>query len=150
MPDISKKDYNKLADSMAKKSPITKNTAFSFVIGGLICAIGQILSDLYSSFGLSDKHSGMLVTVTLISLSAILTAIGVYDKIAKFGGAGTLVPVTGFANSIVSPAMEFVPEGYILGVGVKIFSIAGPVLTYGGLTSVICGLIYYIMQGGNV
>ncbi len=150
MSDISKKDYNKLADSMAKKSPIIKNTAFAFVIGGIICAIGQILSDLYSSFGMSDKESGAWVTVTLISLSAILTAIGLYDKIAKVGGAGTLVPVTGFANSIVSPAMEFVPEGYILGVGVKIFSIAGPVLTYGGLTSFIAGLIYYFMQGGKV
>ena len=146
MSDISKKDYNKLADSMAKKSPIVKNKVFAFLIGGSICALGQVLSAFYSSLGYSDKHSGMLVTVTLIVLSAILTATGVYDKIARFGGAGTLVPVTGFANSIVSPAMEFVPEGYILGVGVKIFSIAGPVLTYGGLTSVICGLIYYFMR----
>ena len=148
MSEISKKDYNKLSDSLAKKSPIIKNTAFAFLIGGLICAIGQILLDFYSSLAVSDKVAGALVTVTLILFSAILTAIGVYDKIAKLAGAGTLVPVTGFANSIVSPAMEFGPEGYILGVGVKIFSIAGPVLTYGGLTSVICGLIYYFMRGG--
>ncbi|MBQ2941317.1 MAG: stage V sporulation protein AC [Clostridia bacterium] len=147
MSDISKKDYNKLSDSMAEKSPIIKNTAFAFLVGGLVCAIGQILLDFYSSLDVSDKVAGALVTVTLILFSAILTAIGVYDKIAKLAGAGTLVPVTGFANSIVSPAMEFVPEGYILGVGVKIFSIAGPVLTYGGLTSVICGLIYYFMRG---
>ena len=135
---------------MAKKTPVIKNTAFAFVTGGFIFAIGQILSDLYSSFGISDKEAGAWVTITLICISAILTAIGLYDKIAKFGGAGTLVPVTGFANSIVSPAMEYVPEGYILGVGVKMFSIAGPVLTYGGLTSVLAGLIYYFMQGGEV
>ena len=146
MPDISKKDYNKLADSMAKKSPIIKNTAFAFVIGGIICAFGQILLDLYSSFGLSDKHSGMLVTVTLISISAILTAIGLYDKIAKFGGGGTLVPITGFANAVVSPAMEFKTEGFVLGLGVKIFSIAGPVIVYGVLASMAYGLIYWILK----
>ena len=147
MSEISKKDYQKLSDSMAKKSPIMKNTIFAFVTGGLICAIGQILLDFYSSLDVSDKVASSLVTITLIIVSAVLTAIGIYDKIAKYAGAGTLVPVTGFANSIVSPAMEFVPEGYILGVGVKIFSIAGPVLTYGGLTSVICGIIYYFMRG---
>lgn len=146
MSDIKSSDYKKLSDSLAKKSPILKNTFFAFLIGGAICALGQVLSEFFSSYGLSPKESGALVTVSLIVLSALLTAFNLYEKIAKYGGAGTLVPVTGFANSIVSPAMEYVPEGYILGVGVKIFSIAGPVLTYGGLTSVICGLIYYVMK----
>ena len=96
--------------------------------------------------GANESVAGTLVSISLILLSAIATALCFYDKLAKHGGAGTLVPITGFANSIVSPAMEFLPEGWILGVGVKIFSIAGPVLTYGGLTSVLCGLIYYIME----
>lgn len=146
MSDIKSKDYIRLADSLAKKSPIFKNTFFAFLTGGFICALGQVFFEIFSLYGLSQKESGPYVTVILIVFSAILTAFNLYEKIAKYGGAGTLVPVTGFANSIVSPAMEFVPEGYILGVGVKIFSIAGPVLTYGGLTSVICGLIYYLMK----
>ncbi len=146
MSDIKSKDYQRLADLLAEKSPILKNTFFAFLIGGLICATGQVFYEIFALYGLSQKESGPYVTVILIVLSAILTAFNLYEKIAKYGGAGTLVPVTGFANSIVSPAMEYVPEGYILGVGVKIFSIAGPVLTYGGLTSVICGLIYYLMK----
>lgn len=146
MAEISDKDYQKLSDSMSKKSPILKDCFSAFLIGGAICSIGEILSELYKCIGFSEKLSSSLVAISLILLSAVLTASGLYDKIAKFGGAGTLVPITGFANSIVSPAMEFVPEGWILGVGVKIFSIAGPVLAYGGLTSFICGIIYYIAE----
>lgn len=146
MKDISDKEYQNLADSMAKKSPIVKDCLWAFFIGGAICALGEILSQLYKSFGMEEKTASSLVAISLILLSAILTACGIYDKIAKYGGAGTLVPITGFANSIVSPAMEFVPEGWILGVGVKIFSIAGPVLAYGGLTSFISGIIYYFTE----
>lgn len=146
MKDISAKDYQKLSDKMAKKSPIVKDCLYSFIIGGAICALGESLSQLYKGFGMEEKTASSLVAISLILLSAILTALGVYDKIAKYGGAGTLVPITGFANSIVSPAMEFVPEGWILGVGVKIFSIAGPVLAYGGLTSFISGIIYYVTE----
>lgn len=140
------KAYEALADSMAKKSPIGRDCLFAFLIGGAICALGEMLSQAYKIAGAEEKTAGTLVAITLILLSAILTAAGVYDKIAKIGGAGTLVPITGFANSIVSPAMEFRPEGWILGVGVKLFSIAGPVLAYGGLTSFICGIIYYITE----
>lgn len=146
MKDISDKEYQNLADSMAKKSPIVKDCLWAFFIGGAICSLGEILSQLYKGFGMEEKTASSLVAISLILLSAILTAFGIYDKIAKYGGAGTLVPITGFANSIVSPAMEFVPEGWILGVGVKIFSIAGPVLAYGGLTSFISGIIYYFTE----
>lgn len=146
MKNISSKEYNDLSKSMEKKSPIFKDCSFAFLIGGTICAIGEILSQLLGKFGLEEKTASALVSILLILLSAVLTATGMYDKIAKHGGAGTLVPITGFANSIVAPAMEFVPEGWILGVGVKIFSIAGPVLAYGGLTSFICGIIYCIAE----
>lgn len=144
MKNISSKEYNDLSKSMEKKSPIFKDCAFAFLIGGAICALGEISSQLLSQFGLAEKTASALVSILLIVLSSVLTATGIYDKIAKHGGAGTLVPITGFANSIVAPAMEFVPEGWILGVGVKIFSIAGPVLAYGGLTSFVCGIIYFI------
>lgn len=147
MNDISNSEYKRLADSMAEKSPLYKNIPASFLVGGAICALGEVLSQLYKFFGTAEKSAAMLVSISLILLSAILTATGLYDKIAKFGGAGTLVPITGFANSIVSPAMEFCPEGLILGVGVKIFSIAGPVLAYGGITSFVCGIIHLIAEG---
>lgn len=146
MSEISNKAYQDLAKSMAPRSPIMKDCLKAFAIGGIICVLGEVLSEVYRQAGLNEKTAGTLVSISLIVLSAIVTAFGFYDKLAKHGGAGTLVPITGFANSIVSPAMEFLPEGWILGVGVKIFSIAGPVLTYGGLTSVICGFIYYMME----
>lgn len=145
MSDISNSEYKKLADFKARKSPIIKDCVFAFVIGGFICAIGQVLMELYKAWGLSEKIASPTVAISLIVLSAVLTALNAYDKIAKYAGAGTLVPITGFANSVVSPAMEYVPEGWILGVGVKMFTIAGPVLAYGGLTSVICGIIYYFL-----
>ncbi len=146
MSEISNKAYQDLAKSMAPRSPIFKDCLKAFLIGGAICAFGEVLSEVYRKMGANESVAGTLVSISLILLSAIATALCFYDKLAKHGGAGTLVPITGFANSIVSPAMEFLPEGWILGVGVKIFSIAGPVLTYGGLTSVLCGLIYYIME----
>ena len=116
----------------------------AFLIGGLICLIGQALNALYTMAGLSEKEVKAAVPITLIVLTAILTGIGVFDKIAKHAGAGTVVPITGFANSIVSPAMEFQSEGHILGTGAKLFTIAGPVIAYGCSAAVVYGLIIYI------
>lgn len=132
-----------------KATPDSKScmdTFRAFLIGGFICVIGQGLTDLYSYFGLDDKAAGTWCTVTLVFLSALLTGLGVYEKIAKRGGAGTLVPVTGFANAVCSPAVEFKSEGYILGLGAKIFTIAGPVILYGTAASFIYGIIYYIVS----
>ncbi len=115
----------------------------AFVIGGIICCIGQGLTDLYGNAGFDDKTAAAWTSVTLVFLSALLTGLGLYEKIAKHGGAGTLVPITGFANAVVSPALEFKAEGFVLGVGAKIFAIAGPVILYGTAASVLYGLIYY-------
>ncbi|RGF93936.1 stage V sporulation protein AC [Ruminococcus sp. AM54-1NS] len=116
----------------------------AFLFGGLICVIGQSLMDMYLYLGLSKDNASMSVSITLIFLSALLTGLGWYDRIAKHAGAGTLVPITGFANSVVAPALEFKTEGYILGLGAKIFIISGPVILYGTLASVLYGLIYYL------
>ena len=137
-------DYKKYADSFSPKSKIIVNTIKAFVIGGIICMIGEGFIELYSYLGFNKEQSGTLECISLILLSAILTSLHVYDKIAKHAGAGTLVPITGFANAIVSPAIEFRPEGMVLGVGAKIFSIAGPVITYGIIASIISGAYYYI------
>lgn len=131
-----------------KASPNSKSCIdipCAFVIGGLICVIGQALTDFYSYLGFDDRTSAAWCTVTLVFLSALLTGLGVYEKIAKHGGAGTLVPVTGFANAVASPAVEFKSEGFILGLGAKIFIIAGPVILYGTAASVLYGLIYYFL-----
>ena len=116
----------------------------AFLFGGLICVIGQSLMDMYLYLGLSKDNASMSVSITLIFLSALLTGLGWYDRIAKHAGAGTLVPITGFANSVAAPALEFKTEGYILGLGAKIFIISGPVILYGTLASVLYGLIYYL------
>lgn len=118
----------------------------AFFIGGAICAIGQAVLNFYLSLGLSTPFASTACSITLVALSALLTGLGVYDNIAKFGGGGTLVPITGFANAVVSPAMEYKSEGFVLGLGVKIFTIAGPVIVYGTLASVAYGIIYYIMN----
>ncbi len=139
-------DYQKLSEKTAKKSPIIKDIIFAFLIGGTICTIGQVLYTIYYDvIKLSTTDSKTYVSITLIFLSALFTGLGIYDKIAKFGGAGTLVPITGFANAMVSPALEFKTEGYVLGLGTKIFAIAGPVIVYGTTASVIYGIIYYII-----
>ena len=118
----------------------------SFLVGGLICCIGQAFNNLYTYLGLDETQAGTLTSVTLVFLSAFLTGFGIYGQIAKFGGAGTLVPITGFANAVVSPALEFKTEGYVLGVGAKIFVIAGPVIVYGLAASAIYGIILYISR----
>lgn len=143
---ISKDEYGKMADKASPPSPVVKNCCFAFLIGGLICTIGQVIFDLCEMGGLEENTCRAVVSMSLVALTAILTGVGVFDKIAKFAGAGTMVPITGFANSIVSPAMEFKSEGEILGTGANMFKIAGPVIVYGCSASVIYGLIAYIFK----
>jgi len=142
---MTEKDYGKLIKSMAPRSPLGKDCGFAFVIGGLICCIGQLIMNGYAALGLDKTDSGTATCMTLITISALLTGLSLYDNIAKYAGAGTLVPITGFANSISAPAVEFKTEGFILGVGAKMFTIAGPVIVYGVSASVVYGLIYWIL-----
>ena len=141
---MDKKEYGKLVESMAPKSPILKDCALAFLIGGLICTLGQLIMNGYSALGLSKDNAGTATSMTLVALSALFTGLSLYDNLAKHAGAGTLVPITGFANSIAAPAVEFKTEGFILGVGAKMFIIAGPVIVYGTVASVIYGVIYWI------
>ncbi len=141
---LSQSQYSELYKeaSMGTKSWITIPKAF--VIGGLICTFGEVLLNLYEYLGMSKDNGAMLTSITLVFLSALFTGLGLYQKLAKHAGAGTLVPITGFANSVVAPAIEFKTEGLILGLGAKIFIISGPVILYGTLASMVYGLIYYI------
>ena len=141
---VSPKEYDKIVQKNSPKSKIFKNCLKAFLIGGTICTIGQGLFALYQSFGLDEKMSKTLVSVSLIFLGILFTALGLYDKIAKHGGAGTLVPITGFAHAVSSPAIEFKSEGYIAGLGAKLFIIAGPVIVYGVSASIVYGVIYWI------
>ena len=142
--NMDKNQYKKFADAHAPRSPIAKNCVFAFLVGGTICALAQGLTDLYLIIpSMTLENSRTLVSVSLIFIAVLLTGLGVFDKIAKFAGAGTLVPITGFANSVASPAIDSRSEGYILGVGAKIFTVAGPVILYGLLSGVIYGIIYY-------
>ena len=143
---ISPKEYDKIVKKNSPKSTIFKNCIVAFLVGGLICTIGQVLFELYQMWGLEENPSKTLTSVTLIFLGILLTAIGVYDKIAKHAGAGTLVPITGFANAVVSPALEFKTEGFILGTGAKMFIIAGPVIVYGIAAAFIYGVILFIIS----
>jgi len=141
---ITGKEYNEMVKKASPPSPKIKNFIMAFLIGGLICAFGEGLAQILEALDISKKNVDALVPIILIVLTAILTAIGVFDKIARHAGAGTIVPITGFANSIVSPAMEFQSEGKILGTGANMFKIAGPVIVYGSATAIIYGIIYYI------
>jgi stage V sporulation protein AC len=144
-----KMDLNDKKELIKKHSPgskIVKNSILSFLFGGLICVIGQLLLYLYSYLGCDEKVAGILVTVTLIFLAALLTGLGLFDKIARHAGAGTLVPVTGFSNAVVSQAMDAKSEGYVMGVGAKIFTVAGPVILYGLLCGFIYGVIYFTVR----
>jgi stage V sporulation protein AC len=144
--NMDKKQYKKFAAAHAPKSPIVKDCTLAFLVGGTICAIAQILTGLYSRIPqLSKDDAGLLASVSLIFIAVLLTGLGVFDKIAKFAGAGTLVPITGFANSVASPAIDSRSEGYILGVGAKIFTVCGPVLLYGTLAGAVWGVIYWII-----
>jgi len=141
---MTEKEYGKLISQMAPKSPIVKDCFNAFWIGGLICCIGQLILNGYTALGLDKTDAGTATSMSLVVLSALLTGLSLYDNIAKYGGAGTLVPITGFANAIAAPAVEFKTEGFVLGVGAKIFTIAGPVILYGVSASVIYGLIYWV------
>lgn len=143
---ISPKEYDKIVKKNSPNSKCFTNSIKAFLIGGTICLAGQGLFDLYKYFGMEEKASKTLTSVTLIFIGILLTAIGVYDKIAKVAGAGTLVPITGFANAMSSPAIEFKTEGYIAGLGTKLFIIAGPVIVYGVSASVIYGAILWILH----
>lgn len=143
---MNAKEYSQMVDQSSKKSPILRDVLAAYGVGGLICVFGQLLFEWYSSLGMKEIDARTLVSVTLIFAAAVLTGFGIFDKIAKFAGAGTLVPITGFANAVVSPAIEFKPEGYVLGVAAKMFTIAGPVIVYGTLASVVYGIIYWIMR----
>ena len=141
---MTEKDYGKLVESMAPKSPIGKDCLMAFLVGGLICTLGQLCLNGYTALGLDETQSGTATSMTLVALSALLTGLSLYDDIAKHAGAGTLVPITGFANAIAAPAVEFKTEGMILGTAAKMFTIAGPVIVYGISASVVYGLIYWI------
>ena len=141
---MTQRQYQKLVDDMSPKSPILKDCIKAFLIGGLICAIGQAILNAYTALGLDKEQSATATSVTLVAISALLTGLSLYDNIAKHAGAGTLVPITGFANAVAAPAIEFKTEGFILGVGAKMFTIAGPVIVYGVSASVVYGLIYWI------
>lgn len=141
---MDQKKYNEMVKKASPPSPKLKNGFCAYTIGGMICVLGQLLIEMYTKFGLSEKEVKMAVPSTLIFIAALLTAFGLFDRIAKVAGAGTLVPITGFANAVVSPAIEFKNEGFVLGVGAKMFTIAGPVIVYGTVASVIYGIIYWI------
>ena len=140
-PIETKKEYNDYVDKKSPNSPIFKNCFNAFWVGGLICSIGQILMDFFEFKGFDQTSSSTIVSIILIGVTAILTGLNIFNKIGKFAGAGSLVPITGFANSVVSPAIEYKSEGYIMGVGGKMFTIAGPVLVYGISTSILVGII---------
>lgn len=140
----SDKAYQSLADRLAPRSPIIKDCFNAFWIGGLICTVGQLLTNGYLALGMEKPDAQTLTSVTLVFLSAMLTGLALYDNIAKHAGAGTLVPITGFANSIAAPAIEFKTEGFVTGLAVKMFSIAGPVLVYGLAAGFVYGVIYWI------
>ncbi len=144
--NIGSEKYKQYADAHAPKSRVVRNSLMAFLFGGLICAVAEALTRLYVSFGMARDDAGLLTSVTLIFVAAVLTAAGVFDNIAKVAGAGTLVPITGFANSVVSAAIDSRDEGFVLGLGAKIFTVAGPVLLYGTLAGAVCGVIYWIVS----
>lgn len=149
-PMDTNKNYQEYVNQKSPNSPIFKNCFNSFWVGGLICLIGQFIMEICKYNGLDKTASGTVVSISLIFLSAFLTSLNIFNKIGKFAGAGSLVPITGFANSIVSPAMEYKSEGYVMGVGAKMFTVAGPVLVYGISTSVIVGLLYLIFNAQSI
>ena len=141
---FSNKEYSKVVKKLSPKSPKIKDFIWAYCVGGFICVIGQLLMEFYTYLELEEKVIKMAVPVSIIFIAALLTGLKLFDKIAKRAGAGTLVPITGFANAVVSPAIEFKTEGFVLGLGAKMFTIAGPVIVYGTVASVIYGVIYWI------
>ena len=145
-PLDTQKSYQEYVDQKSPNSPILKNCFNAFWVGGLICSIGQIIMDICKNNGLNTQISGSIVSIILIGISALLTGLNIFNRIGKFAGAGSLIPITGFANSIVSPAMEYKSEGYVMGVGGKMFTVAGPVLVFGISASIIVGIVYLIFN----
>ncbi len=144
--DYTNKEYQQYIEKKSPNSPLWKNLILAFVVGGLICTVGQGISDVYEKvFGLNEESVRTATPITMVFLGALFTGLNLYHKLAKYAGAGTLVPITGFANAVVSPAIEFKREGFVLGVAAKMFTIAGPVLVYGINASIILGLIYYLI-----
>ena len=144
--DMTPKEYQQYVQEKSKKSPILKDVALAFVIGGLICVVGQAVQNGWSAVGLNEEDAGTATSCTLVLLSALLTGFNLYNKIARFGGAGTLVPITGFANAVVSPAIDFKSEGFVTGMAAKMFTVAGPVIVFGTLASAIYGVILMLFQ----
>ena len=144
--NMNNQEYNQYIMEKSPKSTLWKDCLKAFCIGGLICVIGQLFIDLYRSWGADQEIASSLGSITLVFISALLTGLGIYPTIAKHGGAGTLVPITGFSNAVTAPAIEAKTEGFVLGVGAKIFTIAGPVILYGTLASIIAGICYWIMS----
>lgn len=144
--DMSPQEYQAYIKQKSPRSPIVKDTALAFLIGGAICVLGQLILDGYRSLGLDKTDAGTATSVTLIFLAALTTGLNLYNSLARFAGAGTLVPITGFANSVVSPAIDFKAENWVNGVGAKMFTVAGPVIVYGVSASVIYGIILVILQ----
>ncbi|MBE6733051.1 MAG: stage V sporulation protein AC [Ruminococcaceae bacterium] len=142
----SNKEYNKMTKKVSPPSPKIKDFTLAFIVGGFICMLGQIFMKMYETVGLPEKAVKMAVPVTLIFIAALLTGLKLFNRIAKYAGAGTLVPITGFANAVVSPAIEFKNEGWILGLGANVFKIAGPVIAYGTIASVVYGVIYWVTK----
>ena len=147
MKKINQNEYQNMVSKLGK-SPWIKNILWAFLVGGAICVLGQWITDTAKNMGISKEDASCVTSIVLIFLSGLFTGLGLFDKLAKKAGAGTLVPITGFANAVISPAMEFKTEGYVLGLGAKMFVIAGPVIVYGVSTSIICGLIYFLVKGG--
>ena len=143
---MTERDYGKLVNNLCPQSPMGKDCIWAFCIDGLICTVGQVFLNLYTNLGLDKEIAGTATSMTLVAISALLTGLSLYDNIAKYAGAGTLVPITGFANAVAAPAVEFKTEGFILGVGAKMFTIAGPVIVYGVAASVVYGFVYWLMQ----
>ena len=141
---MTPKEYERYVQQKAKKSPLVKDCLFAFLIGGGICVIGQAVNDVYTGWGLEKTDAGTATAITMVAISALLTGLNLYNKLARFGGAGTLVPITGFANAVVAPAIDFKSEGLITGMAVKMFTIAGPVIVYGMTASVLYGLICWL------
>ena len=149
-PLNTQKEYQEYVNQKSPNSPILKNCFNAFWVGGSICAIGQIIFEICKTRGLDETNSYSIVSILLIFFSAFLTSLNIFNKIGKFAGAGSLVPITGFANSVVSPAMEYKSEGYVMGVGAKMFTVAGPVLVYGISSSILVGIIYLIFNTQSI
>ena len=143
--NMTPQEYQQYVQSMAKKSPIVKDTLLAFVIGGAICVLGQLIQNGWAAAGLGKQAAGTATSCTLVFLSALLTGLNLYNKIARYGGAGTLVPITGFANAVVSPAIDFKAEGFVTGMAAKMFLVAGPVIVFGTLASAVYGVILWLI-----